>query len=117
LHYKARFLSDSGDETVCSGMGEKVSLPVIFSRNILPGERSWNRMTDSLKVTASKAMDDARVAAHAIIDDASVAAHNIVKDGEKEVMKGSDEVKIGVHKAVADARIAAHEAVSKIKKK
>jgi hypothetical protein len=76
-----------------------------------------NKMTDNLKVKASKAVDDANVAAHAAYDDAKVAAHNILKGGGEEAQKVSDDVKIGVHKAVSDAKIAAHEAGSKLKKK
>jgi hypothetical protein len=76
-----------------------------------------NKMTDNLKVKASKAVDDAKVAAHAAYDDAAVATHNILKGGGKETQKVSDDVKTGVHKAVADAKIAAHKAESQLKKK
>jgi hypothetical protein len=76
-----------------------------------------NKMTDNLKVKASKAVDDANVAAHAVYDDAKVAAHNILKGGGEEAQKVSDDVKIGVHKAVSDAKIAVHEAGSKLKKR
>ena len=34
------------------------------------------KMTDKLKVKASKAADDANVAAHAAYDDAAVVVHN-----------------------------------------
>ena len=76
-----------------------------------------NKMTDNLKVKASKAVDDANVAAHAVYDDAKVAAHNILKGGGDEAQKVSDDVKIGVHKAVSDAKIAAHKAGSTLKKR
>ena len=86
-------------------------------RNALPGKGVENKMTDNLKVKASKVVDDARVAAHAAVDDATVVAHNALKDAGVKAQNVSDDVKIGVHKAVADAKIAAHSAGSELKKK
>jgi hypothetical protein len=81
------------------------------------GKGVGTKMTDNLKVKASKAVDDAHVAAHAVYDDATVAAHNLMKGGGDKAQKVSDDVKIGAHKAVSDVKIAAHEATSKLKKK
>jgi hypothetical protein len=92
-------------------------IPLLDHDTPIPGNGARKRMTDNLKVKASKAVDDARVAAHAAYDDASVAAHNALKGAETDVKKASDDAKISVSKAVADAGIASHEAGSSMKKR
>jgi tRNA threonylcarbamoyladenosine modification (KEOPS) complex Cgi121 subunit len=52
-----------------------------------------NKMTDDLKVKASKAVDDAHVAAHAAYDDASVAVNNALK-GKSDAQNVSDDIKM-----------------------
>jgi hypothetical protein len=88
----------------------------IFFKNSYRGKGVENKMTDNLKVKASKAVDDTRVAAHAVYDDATVATHTTLKNAGVEAQKLSGDVKIGVHKAVSDAKIAVHEAGSALKK-